>query len=614
MPQSVGRYQILRPLGKGAMGAVYLADDPVLNRQVAVKTIDLTVEDPARREFLHGRLLRDARAAAALAHANIVSVYDVVVEGENAGIVMEYVAGENLAEYLSRNPVADVSYALEIVRAMAGALDYTHSRGIVHRDIKPANVMLCADGTPKITDFGIARITEGGTATMPGMVMGTIEYMAPEQVKGETVDGQADQFALAVVAYRMFTGQTLFGEQALATLAYKIVNEEPPAARSRNASLPARLDAALARALAKDPKDRYPSCGEFAAALAGAFAPVDREAETTVLPVNAASAVGAPGSPAPPTANLPSTGTMGAHGIAPVGPLIRLPSRSQLRLPLLALAAAAAIAVIVGVFWKPWERPPDPGKRPAASGVSTTPVPATLPEKTPPAPEPHAKKAPLAETTVKEQEADRKASTASASKNGTPTKTAEPPKTAAATTPTAPLSAEDELTRGRDLLAKEDFNGAIAAFSRAADLRPNWGPAYHNRGEAYQALEQYDAAIRDYSRAIRINPALPGLLPSRAACYVKLGQDDLALADLNLSLTLRGDAPPALMARGAIYLRRNDYKKALADFDEAIRLRPDSIPAHRQRAATRRALGDRQGAKEDMDKASELAAKKGGGG
>jgi serine/threonine-protein kinase len=613
MPQSVGRYQILRPLGKGAMGAVYLADDPVLNRQVAVKTIDLTVEDPGRREFLHGRLLRDARAAAALVHPNIVSVYDVVVEGENAGIIMEYVAGENLAAYLSRHPVADVSYALEIVRAMAGALDYTHSRGIVHRDIKPANVMLCVDGTPKITDFGIARITEGATTTMPGVVMGTVEYMAPEQVKGETVDGQADQFALGVVAYRMLTGQTLFGEQTLATLAYKIVNEEPPAARSRNASLPARLDAALAKALAKDPKDRYVSCGEFASALAGAFAVVDREAETTVLPVNAAPAAAALRSPTPPMANLPPTGTMGAHGIAPVGPLIRIPSRSQLKLPLLALAAATAIAVIVGVFWKPWERPPDPGKRPAASGVSTTPVPAALPEKTPPAPEPHAKKAPLAETTVKEQEADRKAA-AAPPKTGASTKAAEPPKTTAATTPPAPLSAEDELARGRELLAKEDFNGAIAAFSRAADLRPNWGPAYHNRGETYQALEQYDAAIRDYSRAIRINPALPGLLPSRAACYVKQGQDDLALADLNLSLTLRGDAPPALMARAAIYLRRNDYKKALADFDEAIRLRPDSIPAHRQRAVARRALGDRQGAKEDMDKANELAAKKGGGG
>src|ERR1700722_2313448 len=264
MFQQVGRYKILSQLGKGAMGVVFLADDPLLNRQVAIKTIDLAIEDPTRREFLRGRLLRDARAAASLSHLNIVGVYDVVEEGQCGCIVMEYVEGENLASYLGRNPVADSQFTIHVIRAMAAALDYTHSRGVIHRDIKPANVMLDSALTPKITDFGIARITEGATKTMTGTVMGTIEYMAPEQIKGEAVDGRADQFALGVVVYRMFTGGTLYCDHSMATMAYKIVNEPPAPVHSRNASLPAAIDSVVAKALAKAPGDRYRNCLEFA--------------------------------------------------------------------------------------------------------------------------------------------------------------------------------------------------------------------------------------------------------------------------------------------------------------------------------------------------------------
>src|ERR1700722_11616614 len=145
--------------------------------------------------------------------------------------------------------------------------------------------MLDATRTPKITDFGIARITEGATTTMTGTVMGTIEYMAPEQVKGEAVDGRADQFALGVVAYRMLTGSLLYGDQSMATMAYKIVNEMPAPARSRNSWLPAGIDPVLAKALAKDPNGRYRNCSEFAEALRAALAGVDREAPTVAMPM-----------------------------------------------------------------------------------------------------------------------------------------------------------------------------------------------------------------------------------------------------------------------------------------------------------------------------------------
>jgi len=160
---------------------------------------------------------------------------------------------------------------LKVLSQMADALDYTHARGVIHRDIKPANVMIDAAGNAKIMDFGIARISDTRTCTPTGMVMGTVEYMAPEQIRGETVDGRADQFALAAVAYQMLTGATLFGPNTVATLTYKIVNEAPPPPCTRNAALPRGVDAVVAKALAKTPSERFTNCREFALALAEAF-------------------------------------------------------------------------------------------------------------------------------------------------------------------------------------------------------------------------------------------------------------------------------------------------------------------------------------------------------
>src|ERR1035438_8034905 len=225
MNQTFGRYTVVGQLGRGAMGVVYLASDPMLNRQVAVKTVDLAVDDPAEREFLRSRLLRDARAAAVLKHPNIVSVHDVFEDGGRAYVVMEYVGGD-LSARLKANPLPDAAMILKVLRQMADALDYTHARGVIHRDIKPANVMIDAAGTAKIMDFGIARISDTRTSTPTGMVMGTVEYMAPEQIRGETVDGRADQFALAAVAYQMMTGSTLFGPHTVARSEERRVGKE----------------------------------------------------------------------------------------------------------------------------------------------------------------------------------------------------------------------------------------------------------------------------------------------------------------------------------------------------------------------------------------------------
>jgi serine/threonine protein kinase/Tfp pilus assembly protein PilF len=566
MLERVGRYKIVCPLGKGAMGIVYLAEDAVLNRQVAVKTIDLSIEDPQRREFLLGRLLRDARAAAALSHPNIVAIYDVVQEGESAGIIMEYVAGENLGSYLSRTPVPDSSFTMQVVRAMASALDYTHSRNVVHRDIKPANVMLDASNTPKITDFGIARITEGVTTTMTGAVMGTIEYMAPEQIKGEAVDGRADQFALGVVAYRMLSGHMLFGEHSMATLAYKIVNESPAPVRSRNSGLPLAVDPVVAKALAKDAKDRYRNCTEFADALAGALKSVDLESPTIAIEIPRVTK-----------------------------------EKQKSKIPVLALGAISAAAVLAAglAVWKPWASSPPPvtatqppvaatAPSPAPSAAQTTPVETAAPA-TPPK---------VAEV--------KKSAEVVPEKKAAP----DPPKQPA--TP-APVSAEESYERGRTLMEAKDYNGAVQAYDRAVELRPGWGEAYEGRANAYKSLTQCDAAVRDYTHAIQIRPKAAMLHLWRGQCYVALQQDDAALQDFNDALALKAEAPVVLNWRAALYMRRKDYKKAESDYSGVIRKQPESVTAYRGRAQARAEMGNRNGARKDEEKANELAAKHGGG-
>jgi serine/threonine protein kinase/Tfp pilus assembly protein PilF len=583
LPQ-IGRYKILSQLGKGAMGVVYLADDPLLGRQVAIKTIDLAIEDATRREFLRGRLLRDARAAASLSHPNIVGIYDVVVEGDCACVVMEYIAGEDLAAYLSRNPVADPQFTVQVIRAMASALDYTHARGIIHRDIKPANVMLDAANIPKITDFGIARITEGATTTVTGTVMGTIEYMAPEQIKGEQVDGRADQFALGVVAYRMLTGSTLYGNQSMATLAYKIVNEPPAPVRSRNSWLPAGVDPVLAKALAKAPDDRYRNCSEFADALAGSIAGVNREASTVALT-----------------------------------PLLPPPRKSGSRTAVVAIAlAGAAGAVAAMVVWKPWLQP----AKPAASEVAVS--------KSAAAPEPptglnqgpaleaaaSVEKAPVEKSSPGKPRVEKKSPVEPPHKAGEAK--AEPIERVDDVAPDAPSlpadtpkPAVEALNRGRELVKQQQFAEAVQAFTKVTDIRPNWPPGYVSRAGAYQHLEQFDAALRDYSRAIRLNPKLFNAYLGRAQCYLHQQQDDPALDDFNQAIALRPDAPLALVGRAGIYLRRKAYQQALADFNEAIRRSPDLANAYRGRANARRALGNERGAKADENRYKELSAGKG---
>jgi len=226
--ERIGRYEILSELGRGAMGVVYLARDPKIGRDVAIKTIklaDKAAEDEV--EALRNRLVREAQSAGRLSHPGIVTMYDVDEEEGVSYIAMEYVRGETLEHKLRDfGRIEDLSFVAHVLRETAEALDYAHSKGIIHRDVKPGNIMLADDGAVKIMDFGIARV--GSTKlTQTGTVMGTPSYMSPEQVKGDDLDGRSDLFSLGVIAYEMLTGKKPFHGDNLTSVIYKIVSSSP---------------------------------------------------------------------------------------------------------------------------------------------------------------------------------------------------------------------------------------------------------------------------------------------------------------------------------------------------------------------------------------------------
>src|SRR5229473_1534194 len=259
-----GRYEIVGELGRGAMGVVYKAVDPVIGRSVAVKAIKLSAEGTGlTRSELLARFKTEARAAGLLTHPNNVVVFDTGEEDGLYYITMELVEGTSLQALLDDGHAFPLPRVLRIMDQACSALQFAHERNVVHRDIKPANLMLTADDTVKVTDFGTAKILQFGTVQQTAHVMGTPSYMSPEQVKGRAVDGRSDIFSLGVMLYEMVTGEKPFPGQNITTVIYKIVNEEPVPPRQIDPSIHAGISAVVMRALAKDPDTRYQSCREM---------------------------------------------------------------------------------------------------------------------------------------------------------------------------------------------------------------------------------------------------------------------------------------------------------------------------------------------------------------
>ena len=281
----IGRYRIIDELGRGAMGVVYRAEDPKIGREVAIKTLRLADKAEASEiDGLRERLMREAQSAGRLSHPGIVTVYDVDEDQGVTFIAMEYVEGKTFDDYLHGGLMRDLDFGADVLMQAAIALDYAHSKEIVHRDIKPANLMVTAKSVVKIMDFGIARISSS-QLTQTGTVMGTPSYMSPEQVRGEGLDGRADQFALGVIAYEMLTGTKPFAGDTLTALIFKIVSAAPARVTQLCPWLSPEVDAVIARALAKKADDRYPTCQEFAqsfrAAVKAVVVPADAQVATS---------------------------------------------------------------------------------------------------------------------------------------------------------------------------------------------------------------------------------------------------------------------------------------------------------------------------------------------
>jgi serine/threonine protein kinase len=261
----LGRYEVVAELGRGAMGVVYQARDPQIDRMVAVKTVSLWGQEPDEENEFRLRFMHEAQAAGRLHHPGIVAIFDVGENPENRNpfIVLEYVAGEALNRMLAREKKLPLETALRLAQEIAEALDYAHAQGVIHRDIKPGNILVTETGHAKIADFGIAKLNLAHF-TLPGRVLGTPAYMAPEQLNGEGVDGRSDLFSLGVILYAMVTGHSPFQGDSATTVSFKVANREPVAASALDLSLPRELDELISRAMSKDREQRYQRGAEFA--------------------------------------------------------------------------------------------------------------------------------------------------------------------------------------------------------------------------------------------------------------------------------------------------------------------------------------------------------------
>ncbi len=270
---TLGRYQVERELGKGAMGAVYFGRDPRINRVVAIKTMALSAEfEGSDLEQVRSRFFREAETAGRLNHPNVVTIYDAGEEHDLAYIAMEYLEGRDLTAYTHEDRLLPLEDARHILCQVAEALAYAHAQGVVHRDIKPANIMYDErNRSIKVTDFGIARITAAST-TRTGVVLGTPSYMSPEQLAGKRVDGRSDLFSLGIMAFELLTGHQPFEGDTLATLMYQIANTAHPDVTQLRPDLPAGLRKFFDKALAKDPEQRYQTGTEFCQAFGQSLA------------------------------------------------------------------------------------------------------------------------------------------------------------------------------------------------------------------------------------------------------------------------------------------------------------------------------------------------------
>jgi len=364
-PERIGGYEILKELGRGAMGVVYHAHDSAIGRPVAIKVIRIDAGTSAHENAqLRQRLIREASTAGKIYHPGIVTVHQLGEDGENIFIVMEYVEGASLETLLVNNPVLGRAWTLDILRQVADALDYAHKSMVVHRDVKPGNILVRSDGRVKIADFGIAKITSSVQTGMTGVgiSLGSPAYMSPEQAQATQIDGRSDQFALATMAFQMFTGRMPFKGDSIHSVMYQIVMSDPFEGLPVDTPISPGIRAVLSRAMAKKAEDRFPDCTAF------------------IQELTEASGIAAPA--AQPFVDQPFSPQVDIHP----PPLLAPPPPPPLQnkswmLPAIACGVLALLLIAGGIYWymhpapapaSGEQQPVQPGGGGAPQGGSTS--------------------------------------------------------------------------------------------------------------------------------------------------------------------------------------------------------------------------------------------------
>jgi serine/threonine-protein kinase len=385
--EKLGRYEITAELGQGAMGVVYQAADPLLDRTVAIKTINLDLSRDELEDF-ERRFYREAKSAGRLNHPNIVTIYDVGKADNVAYMAMEFLQGEELRDVLDASGPLPIDKIADIATQVAEGLAFAHEHGVVHRDIKPTNIMILRNGLAKITDFGIA-LMPSASRTMVGMVLGSPKYMSPEQVVGQEVDGRSDIFSLGVVLYEMLAGVPPFTGENISAIMYRILNEMPLAPKTINPDIPEAFNYIVAKALAKHPGDRYQTAREMAHDLrnykalevpdsiypsgpAGKLRTLERRARPR--PIEEETAVLSSGSASPTLIDMLETCEEDdrPQNVAAASPA--LPQPSKKRIAIMAVAAAAGIFLAASLLLRNKGDTPAPeaGKPAVAAGSPTS--------------------------------------------------------------------------------------------------------------------------------------------------------------------------------------------------------------------------------------------------
>jgi tetratricopeptide (TPR) repeat protein/predicted Ser/Thr protein kinase len=575
LPENFGRYRILRKLGQGGMGAVYLAHDSQLDRPVALKVPHFSAADgPDALE----RFYREARAAALIVHANICPVYDVNEHDGVPYVTMAYIEGRALADLIRAGKPLPQRPTAATVRKLALALHEAHRRGVVHRDLKPSNVMINSRREPVVMDFGLAwRLDrEDARLTKSGSILGTPAYMSPEQVRGDVsaLGPGCDIYSLGVLLYEMLTCRLPF-QGSTATVLGQILTQDPPRPSSHRPDLDPSLEAVCLRAMARNVEDRYATMGELAEALGNylrASAPGARPGEVMdaqaadpadllleVLPADTGRA-------APPAERTPRSGAIPVA--EPAGPTRRpSPTRKE--------------PVPVAVPAAPEKRPPP---RRAPSTIRSAPAPATV--RRGPAP---------------------RGSTAwvlwVAGGVGLLLLLAiGAPVVYFLLSPTSGPSYQ----HGVQAVQAHDYPQALTCFDDEIRTNPRNALAYAQRGNVYRHLCDLQKAQDDLTKAIELNRRLALAYAYRGDVNADLERDDAALADCNRAIELDKSLGIAYSYRGLIYLKKGDFDKAVTDCEQAVQLSPTEADVYHCRGLVREAKADAAGARQDWDQALRL--------